>query len=80
MFSFWENPREKAHTYDHFHQIVQKLLSITNYECNVKQTKTVLMRMDVLKNLNYHYVDDVSRNQFYLKMCTFHTSMITTSA
>ena len=46
--------------YDQFQQIVQKLISITNYECNVKAVKTVLMRMDVLKNSNFHYVHDVS--------------------
>ena len=49
MFSFWENLKEKAGTYDCFNQIVQKLLFITNYECNVKGMKTVFMRMDVLK-------------------------------
>ena len=59
---FLGNPREEVCTYDHFHQIVQNLLSITYYECNVKQTKTVLMRMDVLKNLNFHYIYDVSQN------------------
>ena len=74
MFSLWE----KARIYDHFQRIMQKLVSITNYECNVKRTKTVLMRIDVLKNLNFYYVHDVSQNQFHFKICTFH--MVTTSA
>ena len=59
--------------YDRFHQIVQNLLSITYYECHIKQTKTVLTRMDVLKNSIFHYVHDVSQNQFHFKMCTFCT-------
>ena len=36
MLSFWENQREKTDTYDCFHQIVQKLLFIANYERNIK--------------------------------------------
>ena len=30
------------------------------------------MRMDVLKNLNFHYVHYVSQNQFSFKMYKFH--------
>ena len=39
IFSFYENSREKTQTCDQLHQIVQRLLSITNYECNVERTK-----------------------------------------
>ena len=63
--------------YDRFH-IVQKLISITNHECNIKWMKTVLMRMDVLKNSNFNYVNDISQNQFHFKICTF--CMVKTSA
>ena len=63
IFRFWV----KARTYDQFQQIVQKLTSITNYECNIKATKTVLTRMDVLKNSNFHYVHDFSQNLFHFK-------------
>ena len=69
---------EKDFTYDQFQQIVQKLISITNHECNVKWTKTVWTRMDVLKNSNFHYVHDISQNQFHFKICTL--CMVTTSA
>ena len=44
------NLRRLAHRYDIFYMIVQILVSITNQECNIAATKTVLMRFDGIKN------------------------------